>query len=107
MKAVHLQQEGDLSFCVEPLLVGSHPHQDAFVKGEVMARSGYVVESGALAALAVRTAAGRHNEVREAQVTMTVLAEYHVILQLGRILGNLGQIFNFTYEIIFEIVPNT
>lgn len=99
MTAVHLQQEGDLSFCVEPLLVGSQPHQEAFVKGEVIARSGYVVESGALVALAVQAAAGRHDEVLEAQVTMTVLAEYHVILQLGRILGNLGHIFNFTHDI--------
>lgn len=86
----HLQQEGDLGTLIELLLIRSQPPQDVFVAGEVIARSSYVVESGAVPALTDQTGAGGQAEVGRAPVAMTTAAEEHVILQLGGILGNLG-----------------
>lgn len=59
----HLQQEGNLGFLIEPLLVSSQPPQDVFVEGEVIAGSSYVVESGAVPAPTVQTGAGGRAEV--------------------------------------------
>lgn len=87
--AAHLQQEGDPGLPVELQLISSQPLQDVFVAGEVVAGSGYVVESGTVPAPPAQAGAGGRAEVCRAQVPLTAAAEDHVLLQLGGTLGNL------------------